>query len=288
MRAGVERNEGERLLRGEGRSLGLLAGGKPGRACRAAAGRAAVQPVNTHSPGVRFSPPPVGVRLALPAFRRSCVYRGFVEVPVHRQTQGLPTFASRVTLSRASRQRRGLGWRRARKGRYGHWAWSARRGRLHDARELGRSDRPRQRGSGSAWRALCRHCARPFSGGSSRKALAPSGRRRPRSRSGSWESVAVAHPWRLLRPAKVRRGYQGGCSSTRARARCACRSSRIRPAASTRRLPQSRQRRAAAMAGHNAGPSRATRCAPLARCRAVAALVSQECCKSDASFGSRG
>ena len=37
----------------------------------------------------------------------------------------------------------------------------------------------------------------------------------------------------------------------------------------TRRLPQSRQRRAAGVADHNAGPSRAWRCAPLAsrRCR---------------------
>ena len=57
---------------------------------------------------------------------------------------------------------------------------------------------------------------------------------------------------------------EGGCSPTRATAGRGCRSSRIRPAASTRRLPQSRQRRAAGVADHDAGPSRAWRCAPLA------------------------
>ena len=55
---------------------------------------------------------------------------------------------------------------------------------------------------------------------------------------------------------------EGGCSPTRARARCACRLSRIRPAASTPAAPQSRQRRAAGVADHDAGPSRAWRCAP--------------------------
>ena len=61
---------------------------------------------------------------------------------------------------------------------------------------------------------------------------------------------------------------EGGCSRTRAGARCACRLSRIRPAASTPATPQSRLRRAAGVADCDAGRSRAWRCAPLARRRA--------------------
>ena len=57
---------------------------------------------------------------------------------------------------------------------------------------------------------------------------------------------------------------EGGCSPTRARARCACRPSRISRQQTHRCLPQSRQRRAAGVADHDAGRSRAWRCAPLA------------------------
>ena len=45
---------------------------------------------------------------------------------------------------------------------------------------------------------------------------------------------------------------EGGCSPTRARARCACRSSRSGREQAHRRLPQSRQRRAAGVADHDA------------------------------------
>jgi hypothetical protein len=60
---------------------------------------------------------------------------------------------------------------------------------------------------------------------------------------------------------------EGGRSPTRARARCACGSRGSGWQQAHRRLPQSRQRRAAGVADHDTGPSRVWRCAPLAKPR---------------------
>ena len=60
---------------------------------------------------------------------------------------------------------------------------------------------------------------------------------------------------------------EGGCSPTRARARCACRSSRIRRAASTPATPAIAAKEGSRRGHHNAGPSRACRYAPVARSR---------------------
>ena len=102
-----------------------------------------------------------------------------------------------------------------------------------------------------------------------RAGLPPTDRRRERLRPKRGRNSGIH------RTASVRTGSEvgvdeGGCSPTRARARCACRSSRSGRQQAHRRLPQSRQRRAAGVADHNAGPSRASRCAPLAKSASLA------------------
>jgi hypothetical protein len=59
---------------------------------------------------------------------------------------------------------------------------------------------------------------------------------------------------------------EGGCSPTRARASVLAGRRGSGRQQAHRRLPQSRQRRAAGVADLNAGPSSAWRCAPLANC----------------------
>jgi hypothetical protein len=63
---------------------------------------------------------------------------------------------------------------------------------------------------------------------------------------------------------------EGGCSPTRARARCACSSSRIRPAASTPATPAIAAKEGSRCGGHDARSSRGWRCALLATSRYVA------------------
>ena len=143
-------------------------------------------------------------------------------------------------------------------------------------------------------------CAAWLSSTSGSHAVAtPNGRRtRPQqSRARRWRRHRrrqFSHPRIAVRirqspaslPAVVRTGSEvgvdeGGCSPTRARVRCACRSSRSGREQAHPRLSQSRQRRAAGVADHNAGPSRAWR-SPLANVRSRAPRRREPCSSVDA------